>query len=449
MKKNNRYNLDLSRTSLFIKFFFLEAVLIVLNFIRIPKSNKIIVSIFAGRQRYLKILMIYLQNLKYNKKISEIHFWQFTNQKSDIEYLNSISNIHKTNGNFPNYVDIYPEINNNVFIIKIKSLYNGSSILINNKYEINFTPENDNHINISFNINNQTVIEKSSNVYWKNIYLKYVIKIKDSQIIIEGQNNLQIKYFINENKFDSIKIKSLPNAETFWDYEESINKGIKLFDTIYRSGTIYWYEMYKFYLDYDYDIILKIDDDISFIDIKRFDEYINYIKLFPKNITFPNLVNHAVSLYYDIKEGLIPNNIIDQQYLNKSSSVDIFDYFRDGNQAKKIHKYFLDNINTFINNDMKPVLLNGQRPSISMFGITKTSFRKVYSPNAIWPNSKEPKNYLFGQDEPYSYDLLNNYMYSRLVCIHYAFGNQRQSGLDEKMLEDYTSLAYKYTKIKN
>ena len=39
-------------------------------------------------------------------------------------------------------------------------------------------------------------------------------------------------------------------------------------------------------------------------------------------------------------------------------------------------------------------------------------------------------------------------MYSRLVCFHYAFGNQRKSGLDENMSEDYTSLAYKYAKIK-
>jgi len=202
--------------------------------------------------------------------------------------------------------------------------------------------------------------------------------------------------------------------------------------------------MYKFYLDYDYTILIKMDDDISFIDTNRFDEFIDYIKLFKKNITIPNLVNHQVSFFYNIKEGLIPNSIIKEKYKNKSSSLELKHYFKDGEQAIKIHKYFLNNIDKFIHNDISPVKLNGQKTSICMFGIEKSSYKNVFSSKAIWGNTKEPEKYLFGFDEPYSYGLLNNYMYSRFVCVHYSFGPQRKSGLDESLLKHYKNLAFKF-----
>ena len=66
-------------------------------FLDVDKSyekNNVIVTIFAGRKKYLEILMKYLMYLKKNNKIHEIHFWQFTNDNYDIEYLDSISNIH-------------------------------------------------------------------------------------------------------------------------------------------------------------------------------------------------------------------------------------------------------------------------------------------------------------------------------------------------------------------
>ncbi len=94
------------------------------------------------------------------------------------------------------------------------------------------------------------------------------------------------------------------------------NKNIKLYDTIHRARGG-WYEMFKYYLDYDFDILLKMDDDIVYLDIERFDEFINYIKLFEKNITFPNMVNHAISLFYNNKYDLVPDSLIKEKYQKK------------------------------------------------------------------------------------------------------------------------------------
>ena len=432
--------------SIFIQLKLLFSILLIIMIIVLYyyfKDDKIIVLILAGRKKYLEILMIYLKYLKYHKKISEIHFWQFTKDKSDEDYLNSISNLHKTNGNYPYYRDIYPIIhNNNYFVIKINLQKNGACLLINNKFEITFNLFNNTDINLSLNISNRIYFGKQNIIYNKNYFYTYIIKILNNQIIIEGEENLLIKSIVEDNNFTSIKIKSQVDGITIWDYKERFNKDIKLYDTLFRKRG-HWYEMYKFYLDYDFNILLKMDDDISFIDIDRFKEYINFIKSTKKNITIPNLVNHAVSLYYNNKEKLVPNSLIKNIYQKRKSSLDVYYYFKDGNEAQKIHQYFFENINKFTKNNINPVQLNGQKPSICMFGITKESYNYVYNPKYIYKNSVIPKGYEF-DDEVYTYRLRNNYLYPRFVCIHYAFGPQRDNGLKENFLDNYKKLAKKY-----
>ena len=280
--------------------------------------------IFAGRKKYLQILLKYLNNLKKIKKIDEIHFWQFTNEKNEIEYIDSISNLHKTSRKFIEYKNIYQFIKNNSFTIIIKSINGKGIILINDKYEI----------------------------------------------------------IIN----------------------------------------------------------------ICFIDINKLNDYINFIKAFKKNITIPNLINHGVSVFYNNKYGLYPDNILFKKYIHQKFSNDIFSYFIDGKQGKIIHNYFLNNINKFINNNIKPIKLDGQRPSICMFGITKESYNNVYRAKYVFKNGIIPKNYDFF-DEKYTYQLLNNYLYPKLICVHYSFGPQRKFGLDELLLEKYNKIADEYFKL--
>ena len=112
---------------------------------KLEEKNKIIAMIFAGRKKYLDILMIYLNNLYKNKKIHEIHFWQFTKNPDDIQYLESISNIHKTSTQFTEFRNIFPKIEDNKFLIGIKSTNGGAYLLLNNKYEIILNINNSNY----------------------------------------------------------------------------------------------------------------------------------------------------------------------------------------------------------------------------------------------------------------------------------------------------------------
>ena len=111
-----------------------------INFVKATsESNKkdlhSVACIFAGREKYLSILMPYLRKLQDDGKLTEINFWQFTNNPSDIEYLDSISNLHKTSKNFTKYRTITPLIQNNEVELKIKAA-NDAHILINDTYEI-------------------------------------------------------------------------------------------------------------------------------------------------------------------------------------------------------------------------------------------------------------------------------------------------------------------------
>ena len=381
--------------------------------------------------------MNYLYKLQDNKKINEIHFWQFTNNKNDIDYLEKISNIHKTSSKFFEYRTINPLIENNTFSIYIKSTNGGGEMLINNKYILKI---------VIGNISNNMILFESINgnmsyckeLEYNIIDYELIIKIINYNLIIKKKDRLLFYKNIEDNTFKRIQIRSLNNSDVLWDYKEYLNPGIKLFDTKFRSSN--WYEMYKFYLSYEFTILIKMDDDICFIDINEFDKFIYYIKLFRKNITIPNMINHAVSLYYNNKYGLIPNSILNEKYINKNSSIDIYEYFRDGEQAKKIHKYFLQNIKRFTNINIKPKNLNGERPSICIFGITKESYNKVYNPKAVYKNGNV-KNEFFFEDEVYTYKLLNNYYFPGLVIVHYAFGPQRLSGLDEELLKNYSKLS--------
>ena len=296
-----------------------------IEFNNIKNKNKIIAVIFAGRKKYLEILMIYLNYLYKNNKIHEIHFWQYTKNETDIKYLESISNIHKTSSNFTEYREIFPEINKNFFIIGIKSSKGGAYLLINNKYEIVFNVGDTKFTMLQNKITNEIKISKGRKIP-NNKYLFYNIEIKNNIILIKEKNNILdnilFKYKIEDNNFFSIKIHSEKNSENYWDYKEKKNKNYKLFDTEYRATFKNWYESYKFYLNYDFEIFLKIDDDIIYIDLNRFDEYIYFIRNNKKiNITIPNLINHAVSFFYNYKYGLLPKNILETKYLNKNSSL--------------------------------------------------------------------------------------------------------------------------------
>jgi hypothetical protein len=402
------------------------------------KNNKIIVMVFAGRKKYISILMFYLRTLLSKQKIHEIHFWQFTNNLEDAHYLESISNIHKSSSQFNEYREIFPKIHNKKFNIGIQSTKGGSYVLINDKYEIIFNFNKTIYSILQNKINNETDIKKGSKIL-KDKYLQYTFEINNYTLLIRLKTKILFYYKIEDNNFSSVKIHSEKDSEDFWNYEEMKNQNIMLFDSRYRAR-FHWYEAYKYYLTYDYKILLKMDDDIIYIDLNRFDDYINFITKTNANITLPNLVNHAISLFYNNKYGLIPSKILREDYTNKNTSLQVFNYYRDGKQAEIIHEYFINNMNKFLYNNIEPIKLDGQLPSICFFGIKKKNYIQIYQKAFI---EKTRFRVISFDDERYTHTLKNNYLFPKFVSVHYHFGPQSQF-INEKFFNYYKNLTNLY-----
>ena len=296
--------------------------------------------VFAGRKKYISLLMLYLETLLNKKKIDEIHLWQFTSISNDVQYFESISNIHKSSSQFNEYREIFPKIYNKRFIIGIKSTKGGSYVLINDKYEFIFNLNNTVYAMFANKNKNEVDIKKCFKIS-KDKFLLYTFEINNFTLLITVKKKVLFNLKIEDNNFSSVKVHSDKHSENYWHYEEMKNRNIKLFDTEFRDR-YHWYEAYKYYLTYDYEILLKMDDDIVYIDINRFDDYIFFIRNDKINIALPNLINHAVSLFYNNKYGLIPSIILNKTYINRNTSLEVYDYYKDGKQAEIIHKYFIN-----------------------------------------------------------------------------------------------------------
>lgn len=75
--------------------------------------GKVIFSCFAGRERYLKILSVYIRVLKERNLIDEVHMWDYTRNESDEAWLENewgSENIFKVK-NKSNYLEYYKYYN--------------------------------------------------------------------------------------------------------------------------------------------------------------------------------------------------------------------------------------------------------------------------------------------------------------------------------------------------
>ena len=295
------------------------------------------------------------------------------------------------------------------------------------------------------------ISEAPARVLDENEYRDFTFGIKNNSLYVKGLMGVKIE----DTEIKSVKIHTGWGSEGYWEYNESENKGMKLFDTEKRVGCNNWGEAYRFYLDYDFELFLKIDDDIVYMDLDRYDEFIEYIVRNPyNNCVFPNMVNHSVSLFYNNKHGLIPDEILFDQYKYKQHPDDLYWHHTDGQQAMKIHEYFLNNIPKFTNNTMNPVNLNGHKESICMFGILKRNYNKMFNEGLRNITIKSFYGTLYKtslekfDDEVYVYNWNGNVWYPRFVVCHYQFGPQMKSGLDESFLPQYKKLADEITSSK-
>lgn len=190
-----------------------------------------------------------------------------------------------------------------------------------------------------------------------------------------------------------------------------------------------YYDYYKKSLN-DNDILIKLDDDILFIDVNTFDSFIDERKKSDCFLLFASIINNGVCAYYQQQHNLIPEYVYKFPYDTYYG-----DLVNNGSIANKLHNYFVENMTHFLDRSKKIDTIDvniGDRTSINFFAILGKDVKNIIINNQDdehWLSVECPK-------------LLNkrNSICMKFVVAHGAFGNQRDTGLNEPEIIDlYTS----------
>lgn len=359
-----------------------------------------ILSIFAGREKNLKILVRYLQKALKDGILDQIHFWNFTKQTKDEDYLHKISNPKKIIS-LDRYKQVFPQVENNSFEMNVQS----------NSFHIKV-----NDMEFSF-INPHA----SANTFLLKVSI-------DNNVIDVYADTIKIlSQFVPAQTIDTIAVK----ADGVFDYLPTKNQGFYLMDV--NSKEI-WSEYYEYYADTN-DVIIKCDDDIVFIDLCKLQDFCDAIEKSDYDILFANTINNGVSAYYQQEEfNLFPTEFC-LEYPNNGLGGSLWE---SGKKAERVHNYFLDHIDRFLSyqfsSDVVPI---NTRFSINFFIMHGKNWHKIK-----YIESKDDEHFITVQ---LAGNVLKNGLYPHLIVSHLSFFKQVETNIDtESLLQKYTLLADTY-----
>jgi hypothetical protein len=398
---------------------------------------KTIFTVFAGRKKNIEILKKYLYLALEAKIIDEVHFWNNTRNKNDEEYLKTISNLRRTSSsNDGNYNEIFTPI-------------------INNNFSVTFSATNDAHIKISdankktYEIvlggwgNTRSVIRENnielanSNKNIKNINQMTVnISIINNQLLIKDNNETLIStQIIDGFDIQNIYIKTGFQSIGNFYYDTVKNHNFYFMDTCQKS----WKNYYNYYNNSSFtnDIILKSDDDIVFIDLLKLPKFLEFVKNNDYDLVYANTINNGVAAYYQQnKYNLIPKNLMDLEYPDNGLSGSLWE---SGQKAEKLHNYFIDNSEKFLNLDYNQSSIEIKtRYSINFFAYKGKNWHKIsnaytddeYNLTVKYVSEKKFKNVL----------------YFDFYVAHLSFFKQVETGINlDNLIDKYSKF---YEKIK-
>jgi FkbM family methyltransferase len=411
------------------------------GFINRHKLEKTILTIFAGREQNLNILCKYLRKALKMKIIDEVHLWNNTRNLNDDKYIKSISNLKRTSSTGSgNYILITPIIIDNTFDLVIKASNDIHIKITNNQTEYEIVLGGWNNTRSIIRKNNDEI----SNLIQNNIAdgilrHKYTFSIKTNSLNILKNNKIIMSCNIDENfQFNNIYFKTGYGAIGDLDYESTQNNGFYLMDTCEKSWKNYYQHYSSINYEYEYSTILKCDDDIVFIDLQKLPDFINCIKNTDCDLVFANTINNGVSAYYQQnKYNLIPKQLMDLEYPINGYGGSLWE---SGTNAEKLHNYFIENNNSFINyNYNKEIIPIKTRFSINFFGYKAKNWHKIkdcYIDDECLLTVDYVKNNFF-----------NNILFTDFYVSHLSFYKQNETGINlNDLITKYDNL---YTIIEN
>lgn len=202
------------------------------------------------------------------------------------------------------------------------------------------------------------------------------------------------------------------------------------------------------------DILIKCDDDIVYIDVETFEDYLSSVK--NGSFYYPNIVNNDVCAFYQQKYNV--HNLFDytENLKNWSKKLQLINdyatpltggfgkktkgWFESFEKASKCHKMFLENPDRF-KLYSKPLENYASRISINMFACTGVTAKKHFIKVITGDNNNRFRGndemIISGKSKAGNIINLNN------TIVHFQFGPQNGKVLDKLFLNKYYTLAIK------
>lgn len=409
-------------------------------------QNKIILSCFAGRKKNMELLLAYTDKLYELNLLDEVHIWNFSKNYEDEIWLKetfqtsdffstSDYNYQKTDFQiFPNnnfellfkcsrdaHILISDSFDNSYFEISLGAYDNSCCFLRDNRQGENLDVFGD-------SVCNDYIWKKLSIVITDNGNIE--IKI-DDKIILKGCNSKVVfplfLSFAGWSKNENINWFVKKDVE-----QNRKHKYARLFNVKNKRS---WLEYYKHYTKQLYNncVIIKCDDDIVFIDVSSFKNFIEHRKQDQESILmFPNIVNNGICAYHQYQMNYLPLELGQFKQDHVCGRL-----WGDGLLCEKFHENFIKNYAQWIEkskNINKFIKLPiGSRVSINFFAILS---KDLYVYQMI--GNDDEKNITIDVSKK-----LNrcNCINMEMIVSHLAFYKQRQKGLDEnKIIDLYQNL---------
>jgi len=411
---------------------------------------KNIFTVFSGRKQNLEILIKYLKKALELKILDEIHFWNYTRNSNDEQYLKTISNLKRTSSKSNNeYIQIFTPVIDNSFTFEI-TYSNKVFIKIHNEkqniyYEIVLN-ELDNNLNlvqcsITKNNNNELCsLSQSTKNFIDNFDKKTItVCICENKLIVILNKQKIITCEIKENIIiDNIFIKTGNNSSGNILYETVKNHHFYFMDTCDKT----WKNYYNYYDNaiFKDDIIIKCDDDIVFIDLNKLPQFIDFIKNKGDeyDLIYANTINNGVCAHFQQnKYELIPKDLMILEYPPEGRCGTLWE---SGEKAEILHNYFIENNQKFLNYDYNNDIIEiTSRFSINFIGYKGNKWYKIK--DACLHNNEDEYNLTFDYVKNRGF---KNILYADFYVSHLSFFSQTHAMNIDDLISKYSVL---YSKI--
>lgn len=191
----------------------------------------------------------------------------------------------------------------------------------------------------------------------------------------------------------------------------------------------------------DDDILIKADDDIVYIDVKKFDYYIGRIR--DNGLYYPNIVNNDVMALVQHQYKVHSHIFSESEVVHWQSPEPLSLWYMKSFKAIGVHTLFTEEPKKFTIELDHEIPWRG-RISINMFG-AKYSVLKKYLKIFVDNDMIEDEKYLSFEVYDAVKKLHNmshsNYIVPSFVCVHFSFGPQEEAVSQGWFLETYKKIA--------